>query len=1059
MESEGGIRRKGSIISGSIRYKHIVWMILAVIVTFGVYGLFKMKKDEFPAFTIRQGVVVGVYPGASPEEVEKQLTRPLEQLLYAIPEVNRKTTYSVSKEGFCYVFVNLNFSVKNKDAVWTKVRDKLNESKAISFPMGVLALVVVDDFGNTSSLLIAMESNDKTYREMHGYTDDLTKRLRDIPGMGNVKVLGERKEEIAVRIDQERLAFYGINPKTLLLNYTAQNFLTTSGTMGMADFDMPLHIETPITSEKELENHIVYSDPTGNVVRLRDIATVERRYAKPTNVVNFNGNKALIVSVEMCKGYDIVAFGRKIEQVLKDFQETLPDSVNLYRITDQPKVVKKSVTSFLRDLVISMIVVIAVMLLLFPMRTALIASSGLPTCTSVSVAIMYLLGIELNTVTLAALIVVLGMIVDDSIINIDGYVEKLQQGYEPFDAAVSSAKELFMPMFIATTAICTMFFPIKFIIKGNLGDFVQLFPWTVAFSLMSSLAYAMLVIPALEIRFIRLETDERKPWKIERIQQKFFVGLQNAYDRLQALCFKRPFFTIGIGVGSVVVGILMFLAMKVQMMPMAERDSFAVEVRLPEGQSLEQTSMVSDSLQKLMLQDKRVVSVTSFIGESAPRFHVTYAPGAPSKNVAQLIVNTTSSQTTEELLKEWDEKYPYYFPEAIVRIRQLDYQPVSYPVEIFVYGSDYAKMSGVSEKIKDYMLTLNDELRGVHTDYDEYTPAVKVTMNPEECARLGISKGTLSLDLASSLNGQPLTSIWEENRSIPVNLYANEPYDDMDFDAVKNQLVPSFISGNWVPLRQVATVSPEWHPAQIVHRNGKNVITICADMKFWKPQTVSMRKVKDFIDAEIMPTLPEGVSIEYGGLTELNDSVIPDILISVIVAVLVLFSFLVAYFKKVNLAVLTLGSSSLCLFGAFFGEWLFGLDFGMTSVLGIVSLIGIIVRNGIIMYEYAETLRVDEGYSAKEAAMLAGSRRMRPIFLTSATTALGVLPMIISHNPLWMPMGVVICFGVLLSQVIVLSVIPVMYWQIFKKKSEKDKVSDGLVLEDLSSPSNNESLK
>lgn len=1056
MENKGNSVQKGGFISGCIRYKHIVWMVLTAIVLFGIYGLFKMKKDEFPAFTIRQGVVVGVYPGASPEEVEEQLTRPLEHLLFSIPEINREATYSVSKEGFCYVFVNLNFSVKDKDAVWSKVRNKLNESKAMSFPMGVLALVVIDDFGNTSSLLIAMESEDKTYREMHGYTDDLTERLRSIPGMGNVKVLGERKEEIAVKIDQERLAFYGINPKTLLLNYTAQNFLTTSGTLGMANFDVPLHIESSITSEKELENHIVYSDPDGNMVRLRDIATVERRYAKPTNLVNFNGRKALIVSVEMCKGYDIVAFGEKIEQVLQDFQETLPDSVSLYRITDQPKVVKKSVSSFLRDLVIAMIVVIAVMLMLFPIRTALIASSGLPICTAVSVAVMYLLGIELNTVTLAALIVVLGMIVDDSIINIDGYVERLRMGYEPFDAAVSSAKELFMPMFIATSAICTMFFPIKFIIKGYLGDFVQLFPWTVAFSLMSSLAYALLVIPALEIRFIRLETDAQKPWKIEQIQQKFFVGLQNTYDRLQAICFKRPFITIGVGVASVVVGILMFLAMKVQMMPTAERDSFAVEVRLPEGCSLEQTSMISDSLQKLMLQDNRVVSVTSFIGESAPRFHVTYAPGVPSKNVSQLIVNTTSSQTTEELLKEWDEKYAYYFPGAIVRLRQLDYQPVSYPIEIFVYGSDYAKMGSVSEKIKDYMLTLDDELRGVHTDYDEYMPAVKVTMNPEECARLGITKGTLSLDLAGSLNGQPLTSIWEENRRIPVNLYANEPFENMDFDAVKNQLVPSFISGSWVPLRQVATVSPEWQPAQIVHRNGKNVITVCADMKFWKPQTVSMKKIQDFIDAEIMPSLPEGVSIEYGGLTALNENVIPEVLVSVIVAVLVLFSFLVAYFKKVNLAVLTIGSSSLCLFGAFFGEWLFGLDFGMTSVLGIVSLIGIIVRNGIIMYEYAETLRVDEGYSAKEAAKLAGSRRMRPIFLTSATTALGVLPMIISHNPLWMPMGVVICFGVLLSQIIVLSVIPVMYWQIFKKKNEKDKITDGLVLE---TPSNNESQK
>ena len=251
------------------------------------------------------------------------------------------------------------------------------------------------------------------------------------------------------------------------------------------------------------------------------------------------------------------------------------------------------------------------------------------------------------------------------------------------------------------------------------------------------------------------------------------------------------------------------------------------------------------------------------------------------------------------------------------------------------------------------------------------------------------------------------------------------------------------VPGTNVPLRQVADISPDWHPAQISHRNGKNAITLAADMKFWKSQTASMKKIQRYIDTEIRPNMPEGVSIEYGGLSSLNTMVIPQILKSLIAAILVLLAFLVAYFKKMNLAVLTLCSSALCMFGAFFGEWLFGLDFGMTSVLGVVSLIGIIVRNGIVMYEYAETLRTEEGLDAKEAAMKAGSRRMRPIFLTSATTALGVLPMIITRNPLWMPMGVVICFGVVLSMVIILAVMPVMYWQIFRtsKKSSQPQTA------------------
>ena len=1024
------IKDKG-IISGSIRHQKIVWVIVAAIVGFGIYALVDMKKDEFPAFYNPQGIVAGVYPGANSEEVEAQLTKPLEELLYAMPELDRERTYSVTKEGICYIYVMLDLSMGDYNQVWTKIRNRINEAKALSFPAGVLAIAVIDDFGNTSSLLIAMESADKTYREMREYTDDLTHRLRDIPQTGNVRVLGEQTEEIAVTVDKEKLSFYGINPNTLMLQYTSQGFLTTSGSMEASDFDLPLHIENPVVSEEELEEQIIYSDATGNTIRLRDVATVERRLAEPSKVVNFNGHDALIISVEMRKGFNIVAYGKKVEKVLSEFRQTLPDSVKLYRITDQPKVVQKSVNSFLRDLLISMIVVIAVMLLLFPMRTALIASSGLPICTAMSIGLMYLFGIELNTVTLAALIVVLGMIVDDSIINIDGYIDKLSQGYKPFDAAVSSAKELFMPMLIATGGIATMFFPMTRIITGPLGDFVQLFPWTVCFSLMASLAYAMLVIPSLEIMFIKPD-DRPKHDGFLKAQMRFFAFLQGLYDKMQNHCFKHPHFTIGMGVGSIVLGVLMFLALNVQMMPNAERDCFAVEIRLPEGSSLEATSRVSDSLQKMMLADKRVTSVTAFIGETAPRFHVTYAPSIPAKNLSQLIVNTTSKQTTEDLLKEWDDKYSYYFPEAHVRFRQMDYQAVSTPVEVYVYGDDYTKTAPVAQQIKDYMLTLDNELRWVHSDYDEFLPSVKVTMKPEECARLGITKGVLSLDLAGSLNGLPLTTVWEGNRSLPVKLYAQQNYNPDDYETIENQLIPTVIPGTNVPLRQVADIGPDWHPACLVHHNGKNAITVAADMKFWKPQTVSMKKIQTYIDSEVRPNLPEGVSIEYGGLSSLNTMVIPQLLKSLIAAIAVLLAFLVAYFKKVNLALLTLCSSALCMFGAFFGEWLFGLDFGMTSLLGVVSLIGIIVRNGIVMYEYAETLRFDEGLPTKEAAMKAGSRRMRPIFLTSATTALGVIPMIISRNPLWMPMGVVICFGVVLSMVIILAVMPVMYWQIFR---------------------------
>ncbi|MCF0174121.1 MAG: efflux RND transporter permease subunit [Bacteroidales bacterium] len=1032
---EKKIFKPGGFIAGCIDNAALVQLVILAIAGFGIFSMKNISKDEFPSFTYGLGIVAGIYPGAPAEQVAAEFTKPLEQLLFEFPEVNRQSTLSVTRDGIAYIYVTLQRNVKNDAIVWGKIRGKIADVKSQMFPPGVLGVVVVDDFSSSSSLLIAIESNQKSYRELNKFTEDLKVALNEIPTMGSVKIYGERQEEIAVKISQDRVSHYGLAPSALMLNYFTQTNTVPTGSLSSDGLVYPLHISDMVSSEEELLNTVIASSADGSLVRLRDVATLERHYGALSKDVNYNGNNAIILSVSMRKGYDITQFGQEVDKVLAAFEGKTPEDVKVYKVTDQPKVVRNSVYSFLRDLLISMLVVIFVMLLLFPIRTALVASSGLPICTAISIAIMYITGIELNTVTLAALIVVLGMIVDDSIINIDGYIAKLQQGYEPREAAISSARELFMPMFIATTAISAMFFPIKVLITGPLGDFVQLFPWTIAFSLAASLVYAMIIIPALEIRFIHLDTDERKLSLFEKGQMKFFNFLQGAYDKMEDVCFKYPRLTIALGGVSIAAGIWMFTNMNIQMMPMAERDSFAIEIRLPEGSSADQTKVVSDSLQQVLLKEEGVKSVTAFIGDPAPRFHVTYSPSMPSSNLCQLIVCTESSAMTEKLLPEFDRKYSHYFPNAHVRIRQLDYQAASTPVEIYVLGDDYSATAPVARRIKEYMATMTDQLRWVHATNDEYIPGVSLDIDEQECARLGVNRAALSLNLSAMLGGTTIASLWEDGTNVPIRLY----WDNIDgAESLENQLIPTAMPNSWVPLRQVAKVKPDWTRAVIDRRFNQECITIAADMIFWKPQTVAMSQIDKFIKEEINPTLPEGVEIKYGGLSSINSDVIPEIFISFVVAVLVLFAFLLAYFRKASISLLTLGVSTLCLFGAFFGEWIFGLDFGMTSVLGIVSLIGIIVRNGIVMYEYAEELRFKEGYSVFDAAKAAGSRRMRPIFLTSATTALGVLPMIISHNPLWMPMGVVICFGVVLSMIIILAVMPVAYYRIFKSADKHE---------------------
>ena len=1036
------MRGQGRFIRGTIRYKRIVYLILFLLVAVGIYGLLRINKDEFPTFEIKEGLVVGVYPGASAQEVEEQLTKPLEDLLFSFSEVDR-STYSYSQDGMCYIYVMLNSPANKKDEVWSKIRHSLNQKKQ-TLPPGVLAVAVMDDFSSITSVLLAVESADKSYVELEEYVDALCDRLHEIPELSKTTVCGTQEEEIAVHLDMEKLSAYGISPSMLMLDYQTSGLQTSSGRFKTGYASSPVHVNSLTASGHDVAERIVYADRQGNVIRLKDIATIERRYREPSSLVNYNGNAAILISVEMRPENDIVAFGKKVDEVLEDFRSDLPESVEVTKVTDQPDVVGTSVWSFLRDLVISMLVVIFVMLMLFPVRSALIASSGVPVCTAVAIAIMFVAGMDLNTVTLAALIVVLGMIVDDSIITMDGYMDKLGSGMGREDAACASAKELVTPMLLATSAIGLMFFPMTGIITGYLGDFVQSFPWVVAFSLGASLIYAVTVVPSLEVRYIASARATGDNWFV-RAQNRFFSGLQSGYEKIQKICFNHPYITIGSGVVAVVLGILMFLQLNVQMMPMAERNCFAVEIYLDANSGLDKTRAVSDSLQHILLADPRVTSVTAFVGTGSPRFHATYAPKLPGENFAQFIVNTKTSAGAEEVLREYGTRYEHYFPEAQIRFKQMDYQGVTAPVTVTFKGGTIEEMKPYSDSLKKYMAAQTDLMKWVHSDFDEYVSTVEINLDPDESARLGINRTMLSLSLSGIFNGQTIASVWEGDTAIPVTLYSDAVSDDMGYDVVGNQMVATSVPGVSVPLRQVADVSPGWEPESIPHIGGKQTVSVYADMMMGRSQPEAMERIEEYIDNVLAPSLPEGVTVEYGGLSGVNDSVIPEILLSFICAVAVLFFFLLFHFKKISIAVLTLVLSLLCLFGAFFGLWIYGLDFGITSVLGLISLVGIIVRNGIIMFEYAEELRFRGGLPVKEAAEEAGKRRMRPIFLTSCTTALGVLPMIISRDALWMPMGIVICFGTMLSIFLIVLIMPVSYWQIFRHSKEAvlpDKIGD-----------------
>ena len=602
------MKEKMSWLRWPLEHYSISLLIILILFVLGIYGMYVMPKDEFPHTTIRQGVVVAVYPGATSEEVEQQVARPLERYLFTYGEVNRAKTTTTSQNGMCVVMVKLNDDVNNKDEVWSKIKHGLNTFKS-SLPAGVLAVIVNDDFGNTSALLIAVESGQRSYRELKDYSDRLSDRLRRIPSVANVKLFGEQKEQISLYVDRQRLQAYGIGQQMLFSRLQAQGITTMSGSISDDDQQVPIHVAPTENSVEEIANQIIFSDPvSGKVARVRDVARVVREYDTQSSRIEQDGHPCVLLSMEMTPGNNVVQYGEEIESVLSSFAaEELPDDVTITRIADKPKVVALSVSNFLRDLIVSMVIIILVMMVLFPLRSAIVASITIPLSTFVSVAIMYMMGIELNIITLAALIVVLGMIVDNAIVVIDGYLEYLDKGYAPKDAAIESSRQYFMPMMLATLCICAIFYPFLLTMKGIFHDALEDFPITITINLMVSLLLAVTVIPFMEVKII-------KPGKVSTNGNAITHWVQRTYDHVLDWTFGHPWLTIGGGIGVILLSCLILPTLKVRLFPYADRDQFAVEIFLPEGKGMAETTVVADSVRHVLGNDERITGITSFIG-------------------------------------------------------------------------------------------------------------------------------------------------------------------------------------------------------------------------------------------------------------------------------------------------------------------------------------------------------------------------------------------------------------------------------------------------------------
>ena len=1027
-------KERTDLVASAMRHKHITLLLVVMMMLAGIFSLVKIPKNEFPQFNVPVGLMVGVFPGASGLEVEQQLARPMEEFLWTFKEINKQRTKTTCVNNACVAMVYLDRSVKDQTVFWSKMKERLPLLKA-KLPEGVIDLVVNDEFGESASMLLTLESEDKSYREMGDYVNTLSDKLRTVPGLANIVRMGGQKEQLSIYLDRDRLSLYGLNTAILMSKVSGLNGTFYTGSLDDGQLSRAIHVNPSLNSENELAQTIVSSGGPGNDVRLGDIATIQREYPDPRQYIRNNGQKCILLSLQMIRGKNIIEFGEKVKEIISDYQASLPDDVHINIISDQSQVVGHSIEDFMWEMLIAIVSVVIVVMLMLPLRVAGVAVATIPITIFSSLALFLIFGLEINSVTLAALIVSLGMIVDDSVVVVDCYLDKLDAGINRWKAAIASSREFVKSIITATLVISITFFPLIFTTDQVIHDFLQWFPYSISIVLTVSLIVAIFFVPILQYRFIRqgLHDSEVRGEKLEVRGEKktsMLDRLQKTYDRLIEACFRHQKITMAIGLASIVVGGMLMTLIPQRLMPRAERNQFAVDVILPSGTDLHHTAAVADSLADILRKDPRVVNLTAFYGSGAPRFHATFIPSLGGSNFAQFIVNTHNDTETQGMLNDYSEQYAYHFADAQVMFRQIEYSDRAYPIEVKVQGDNLDSLHVAIDSIR-YRLAKNKDIAVLTTSFGTNYSSLEVVMNPEEANHFGLSKSLLSLNFALRYGGGiPVTSIWEGDHDVNVvikDAYSNNQTIDDFKNILVTGLVPTLTSA---PLSQVADVKPGWGDGSITRIGGLRSASVFGTLG--RSAVVGKVTKEVYKDLETL-RLPEGVTLQQGGQAEMEATYRPQLYLGLEIAVLLIFFIIVFHLKSIPLTLLIMYSLGFSMLGGALGMLVFGQEFGATGILGFIALMGIITRCGIIMIDYAEELRLKEGCDIATAAQESAKRRFRPVFLTSMAASMGVIPMVIKNTPLWGPMGVVISLGALVSMLFIITMIPVGYCMVRNK--------------------------
>jgi len=1022
------MKKKINLVEAAMKYPQVPIAITVIMVLAGLISLLTMPRSEDPRITVRQGLVVAFYPGSDEEQMEKEVTDKLEQYLFGFEEIKKEKTHSESKPGQVVITVELQDYVKDTKKFWNTLQHGLDANMPLILPRGVQGPYVNSDFGDVVVQMIAVSAPGRTYAELENYLDELEDGIKTIPQVSKIKRYGGQKQQIYVTLREDVLKQYGFGINEIVSTLSQQNVTIPSGDIEIDKNRLLIFTDAQYQNENEIGNLIVYSSPQGGNVRLKDIAKIERRYEDLKSKITLAGNDVMMLTVEMQPGQNIVDLGKALTQKVTEVKEVLPADVQVNTIVDQPAVVDMNLGHFFIEFAIAIGAVILVVMILLPFKVATISAIAAPVTILATFAILNMIGVEMHQVSLAALIIVLGMVVDDAIIVVDNYIEKVDEKVPSWTAVWQSATQLMVPIFTATLTIVLSFLPLAFTLTGMTREFVQWIPITVSIALAVSFLVALFLTPYMCYHFLKKglkNHDTQKPKK-----RNFLDRMQDGFDRAIEFCMKYQKTTLFAGLAIFFLSFVVGSQVKTEFFPIVERNQFNLELWMDNGTNIHETEAAVKKIEKEIAGDKRIVTTASFIGTSSPRFYSTYSPENPRENFAQIFINTESNDATNEMIDEYVQKFNNFLPNGYVRVRQLSKKQQPAPIEIRVIGKDITQQKKVAKEVA----TILENTKGanwVRTDYQDDYVGLKAVVKEDVALRLGVTKAQIAQALGAKIKGFPISQMWEGNKSIDILLRTDEA-DRQDLDALGNMYITSSF-GAKVPLKQVVDLQPSWHTGAIVHRNGLRTLTVSSEAQLGRKPAEVFAEAQPKIDSL---QLPKGVKIAYGGEYEDGLESGPKMGKAFMISFVLIFLVLLFQFKRVGKVFIVLASFPLSLLGAMLGLFLTGYEFGFMAIIGITALLGIVVRNGIILVDYADELVRDHGHTIEEAALLAAKRRMRPIFLTSMAAAIGLIPLMSSGSPEWGPISSTISIGILVSMVTTLFIVPVLYSR-FVKPSKK----------------------